>query len=163
MKLHKLADVYIQGLRDLYDAERRIARDFPRLAEQTADSTIRDRLRVCGSAAEGRLLGLSHLLAAYGAHPGGELCDPVHALLSEAAELVATCAEHAVCDRVLLGRAQRIEQYQSSGFEIAAGHARSLRLTAPARWLDRAADESAAAAGQLSRISAAAPPNAAAA
>ena len=131
LKLNNLRDVYIQELRDLYDAETRLVDSLPRVAEAASARTLRSALEHHLSQTREHVHRLEQIFEGLGEKPQRETCEGMKGLLKEGEIYVDATGNNDARDAGLIVAAQKVEHYEIAGY----GAARSLAAGA-----DHAAD-----------------------
>lgn len=145
---------FVDGLCDLYDAERQLERALPTFAAAARSDTLRAALRRHLGDTHGHVETLEHIFNITGHAKRARHCDSVAGIVDEAMAILAEDPGPCASDAPLIGAARRIEQYEIGAYEALIGWARALGRDSIAELLDSILDEEKAAANQLLRLSA---------
>lgn len=144
-----LADLLVQELKNLYDAERRLVVALPRLARAANDPEIRlgfiHHLRQTRRQSE----RLERAMLLLGQTPRRRTCEVMRTLLASTHRAVGLHAVPAVKDAALIAVAQRIKHYEIAGYGIARIFAELLDQPDVVRLLQDNLDEETEAAQRL--------------
>lgn len=153
--LHAL---YVNQLRVLLSAEEQIVRALPDMRVRATDPELQEAFRSHLLESEGHIKRLEEILRAEkGAHPdvdatGPQKCGTLHALVSEAQQLIADARDAWVRDAALIAAAQRVEHYEIASYGTLRQWALQLGETTAADSLDQTLKEEAHADHLLSSI-----------
>ncbi|MFB6230812.1 MAG: ferritin-like domain-containing protein [Salinibacter sp.] len=143
MVVSKLEDLFVEQLRDLYNAESQVQLALERWAE-AADSTelkqlFTDRIEQ----ASRHITRVQEICNALGVTPAGEKCYGMQGLVEEGDSYIEESESGPVRDAGLIANAQRIEHYGIAGYGCARTHAERLGHEEAAEALQKNVDESA--------------------
>ena len=133
MPLRTLPELYVQQLRDLYDAERQLTEALPKMAGAAAHDDLaqafRDHLDQTRQHAE----RLERVFDNLGERPSGHTCKAMRGLVKEGDEMIdekyhffSEDADPAVLDAGLIAAAQRVEHYEIAGYGTVCTYAEML-------------------------------------
>ena len=88
MEHNALRKLYIDELRDLYDAESRLVKALPRLAKAATSVELRAAIEEHLEQTRGHVDRLMEIFDTFGEKPGGEKCAGMMGLIKEGGELV---------------------------------------------------------------------------
>jgi ferritin-like metal-binding protein YciE len=141
MKLESLRDLYLEQLRDLYDAENQLIEALPKMAESASSADLRrgfnDHLRQTHE----HVARLERIFKKLNAKPTGQTCQGMKALIKESAEMNKLKSDAEVKDAGLIAAAQRVEHYEIAGYGTARTYAELLGDEEAARSLERTLQE----------------------
>ena len=154
MKLNSLHDVLIDGLRDLYHAEKQLIKALPKMAKAANSAQLRtafeDHLEVTEQQAE-RLEEIFHELDM---PAKAKACPGMQGILEEGKELIsaAKSSEPDALDAALVAAAQKVEHYEICGYGSCRTFAETLGLSRVAELLQETLDEESQANEQLTSL-----------
>jgi ferritin-like metal-binding protein YciE len=152
MHMESLQDLFVDQLRDLYNAENQLVKALPKMAK-TADS---DELRMAFEdhleETKGHVDRIESIFEKLGAKPGGKTCKAMKGLVEEGSEMMHEDAEPPVMDAGLIAAAQRVEHYEIAGYGCVRNYARLLGNQHAAQLLQETLDEEMAADKKLTRL-----------
>ncbi len=149
---HGFRDLYLEELRDLYNAEHQLLKALPRMVAAASSPELRqafaDHLEETRVHAERLERIFDHLQE----KPTGEICEAMQGLIKEAQKVIGQDYVSEVCDAALIASAQRVEHYEIAGYGVARAFARLLGEDEAARILDETLEEEAAADNLLNDL-----------
>lgn len=152
MKENTFQDLFVDHLRDLYDAEQQITQALPGVIEAVSAAELRKALEHHLEVTHGQIERLERIFSELGETPGGKSCKGMKGLVEEADEAVQEHASGALRDALIIAGAQRIEHYEISGYGTAKAWAEELELEDAVDLLDETLDEEAEADERLNAI-----------
>jgi ferritin-like metal-binding protein YciE len=141
MELHSLRDLYIAELKDLYDAENRIIKALPKMAEAANSPDLRNAFEEHLEQSRGQLSRLEQVFQSLNETPKGMKCKGIIGIIDEGEDLMDEDAAPAVADAALIASAQRVEHYEIAAYGTARTFARRLGYEEQAQLLDRTLQE----------------------
>ena len=163
-----LQDVFLEELRDLYDAEKQLVRALPKLAKAAGSDDLRDAIESHLDETKGHVDRLEQVFAALGQKPRGKRCAGIAGIIEESDEILKDHVDQAVLDAAIIASAQRAEHYEIGAYGSVISWAKTLGREEVARMLgqtlqeERAADEKLTSLGEggINRAAAGARPSA---
>jgi len=141
MTLDSLRKLYIEELRDLYDAESQILKALPKMAEASSSPQLKEGFNTHLRETENQVQRLVSIFEKLGQSPQGKKCQAMKGLIEEGKELMKEDAEPEVLDAGLIAAAQRVEHYEIAGYGTVRTYARLLKETEAERLLQETLDE----------------------
>src|SRR4051794_31989053 len=83
-----LRDLYIEELKDLYDAEHQILQALPKMAQATSHAELRTAFETHRTQTEGQVRRLEQIFERLGEKPTGKECKGLAGLVAEGEELI---------------------------------------------------------------------------
>jgi ferritin-like metal-binding protein YciE len=152
-EFNSLEDLFVEQLKDLYDAEHRLVEALPKMAEAANASGLKNAFREHLEETRNHVTRLEQVFATIGIEAERETCPAMKGLVSEGSEMIdATRSNPAVKDAGLIAAAQRVEHYEMAGYGTARTFAQQLGLTQAADLLQSTLDEEAAADKKLTQL-----------
>lgn len=111
-----LKDLFLDQLADMYDAEKRIVKALPRLAEAATDSDLRDAFQSHTEETEGHITMLEEIFSTFDLEPRAKTCDATVGLLREAEALAAEFRGSPALNAALISAAQKVEHYEIASY-----------------------------------------------
>ena len=152
MPATSLADLYVQKLQLLLEAEEQGLDAIPQLAQMVHDAKLRDTLQTHRRQSLQHILRLEELIASRGRRPRNGECVSMRALIEEAQDTVAMIEDPDTIDAFIIGAQQAIEHHEIAAYGTARSWARQLGLDADADVLQKTLDEERDADELLSTI-----------
>ncbi len=133
MMLNTLADLYVEQLRDLYDAEQQLVEALPKMADAANDGELARAFHDHLDKTRRHVRRLEQVFDQLGESPNGKSCKAMQGLIkeseglmSQASRLFGQDADPAVLDAGLIAHAQRIEHYEIAGYGTVCTYAETL-------------------------------------
>jgi len=152
MKLESLHDLFVDELKDLYNAENQLTKALPKLAKAAASDELRTAFEKHLKETEHQVERLETIFEQLEASPKGKRCKAMAGLIEEGKEMMEADGEEAVKDAALIAAAQRVEHYEIAGYGTARTFAQLLGFDEAADLLQETLDEEAAADKKLTEI-----------
>jgi ferritin-like metal-binding protein YciE len=141
MKLDSLETLYVEELRDLYNAERQILKALPKMAKAASSSNLQKGFQEHLQQTQAQVERLDKIFTDLGKSPKGKKCEAMEGLLKEGAELLGADAQPSVLDAALIAAAQRVEHYEIAGYGCVRTYAKLLGHSEAAELLQQTLDE----------------------
>ncbi len=116
MAKQALRELYVDELRDLYDAENRLVKALPKLAKEAQSQELRSSIEEHLKQTRGHVDRLRQIFEAMGERPGGKKCAAMVGLIQEGEEMMDQEFEDGVKDAALISAAQRVEHYEIAAY-----------------------------------------------
>lgn len=150
--LNTFEDLLLTQLEDLYDAEKRLTKALPKMADAAhapeLKSAFRDHLRET----EGHVRRLEQVFRQLGKSPERETCDAMKGLITEGEEMIQAKGKDRIKDAALIAAAQRVEHYEIAAYGCARNFAQRMGFTGAAQLLQETLDEEGATDKKLTSI-----------
>jgi ferritin-like metal-binding protein YciE len=121
-----LYDIYIDALRDLYNAETQILKALPRMAKAVTNEELRAAFLEHAEQTEGQIDRLEQVFGLLDMKVRGKKCAAMEGLLEEAKELMSEDMDDNALDAALIGAAQKVEHYEMASYGTARTWAQEL-------------------------------------
>jgi ferritin-like metal-binding protein YciE len=141
MELNTLRDLYIAELKDLYDAEHRIIKALPKMAEAANSPDLRNAFEVHLEQTRGHVTRLEQVFQQLDETPKGNKCKGIVGIIDEGEDMMDEDASPAVADAALIASAQRVEHYEIAAYGTVRNFATRLGFEEQARLLDQTLQE----------------------
>lgn len=147
-----LDELFVQQLKDLYDAEHRLTEALPKMQEKASAPSLRNAFQNHLLETEKQIVRLETIFEKLGIQPERVKCAAMIGLISEGEDVLDASGDPNVLDAALIAAAQRIEHYEIAGYGTARAFAQHLGLAYVAELLQEALDEEARADMKLTSI-----------
>lgn len=151
-ELNSLQDLLVEQLEDLYDAEQRLVKALPKMAEASNSGQLRQAFETHLTETEGHVSRLERIFGQLGIEPKRETCQAMKGLIAEGEEMIGAKGNPDVKDAALIAAAQRVEHYEMSGYGSARTFAQRLGHNDVANTLQQTLREEGAADEKLTQI-----------
>lgn len=152
MKLDSLHDLYVDELKDLYNAENQLLKALPKMAKAATDPDLRKAFERHFKETEGQVTRLERIFKKLDTSPKGKKCKAMEGLIDEGKELMQEDADPSVMDAALIAAAQRVEHYEMAGYGCVRTYAQLLGYDDAAALLQKTLDEEGAADKKLTDL-----------
>lgn len=150
--LRSLDDLLVVQLNDLYDAENRITKALPEMAEAANSTELKQAFQHHLRETEGHVQRLEQVFGILGKEIDSTTCEAMKGLLKEGEEMIDAKGDPNVKDAALIASAQRVEHYEMAGYGSARTFAERLGYSDAARILQQILNEEGAADKKLTQI-----------
>jgi ferritin-like metal-binding protein YciE len=151
-KIRTFEDLFVNELKDLYNAEQQLTRALPRMAKAASTPQLRKALEDHLEVTREQVRRLEQVFEEIGAPAKGKTCQAMKGLIEEGQELVKEGLESEVLDAGIIGAAQRVEHYEIAGYGTARTMAETLGHRKAVKLLEQTLKEEKAADEKLTRI-----------
>ncbi|MCA9790261.1 MAG: ferritin-like domain-containing protein [Candidatus Eremiobacteraeota bacterium] len=152
MKVKTLDELLVHELKDLYNAENRILKALPKMAEAASDPELQKAFRDHLEETRGQVSRLEKIFEGLDYEPGGQKCEASEGLIAEGDEIIKELDKGAVRDAALIGAAQRVEHYEMAGYGTARTYAQILGKKEAMRLLQETLDQEGEANKKLNAL-----------
>lgn len=141
MQPEHLMDLYVDELRDVYNAEKQILRALPQLAQKAKHEELRTAFEDHRAVTEEQVRRLETIFDDLKLAPSGKKCLGMEGLIAEGEEILQEGADPDVRDAAMISSAQRVEHYEIAAYGSLRTYANQLGLKDHARLLQQTLDE----------------------
>ena len=136
-----LRELYLDELRDLYNAENQLLKALPKMAKAASSDELRNGFQEHLEQTKGHVERLEQIFEALDESPKGKKCAGMEGLVKEGAEVMQEDFEGAVMDAALIGAAQRVEHYEIAAYGTVIAFAEQLGESEHSSLLKETLDE----------------------
>lgn len=115
MKESALKELYIDELRDIYNAENQLTKALPKMAKASTSKELRAGFEEHLEQTKGHVGRLEQIFRELGEKPTGKKCKGMEGLVEEGKEMIDE-QEGATLDAGLISAAQRVEHYEIAAY-----------------------------------------------
>lgn len=137
MKMDSLESLFIDQLKDLYNAEQQLIKALPKMAKAASDPQLKQGFEQHLDQTRKQAERLERIFADLEVSGKGKKCVAMQGIIEEGQELLKSDAEPAVRDAGLVAAAQKVEHYEIAGYGTARTYANVLGLTQAADLLQQ--------------------------
>lgn len=152
LEFNSFKDLFAHQIEDLYDAEQRLTKALPKMAEAANSNQLRQAIQHHLTETQGHISRLETIFREIGMEPKRETCDAMKGLISEGEDMVKAKGDPDIKDAAIIAAAQRVEHYEIAGYGTARTFALRLGLRQAADLLQQTLNEEAAADRKLTQI-----------
>jgi ferritin-like metal-binding protein YciE len=111
-----LHDVFLDEMRDMYNAEQQITKALPKLIKVADSGELKRALEFHLGQTETQVERLEQAFALLDEKPRGKKCDGIEGILEEGRKVLEDGLEGAVRDAAIIAGAQRVEHYETAAY-----------------------------------------------
>lgn len=152
MEMEHLMDLYVDELKDVYNAEKQLLKALPKMAKKAKHPELRTAFQNHTAVTEEQVKRLETIFDDMKLPRRGKKCRGMEGLLEEGQEMMAEDADPDVLDAAMISSAQRVEHYEIAAYGSLRTYARQLGLKEHARLLQQTLDEEGETDKLLTRI-----------
>jgi ferritin-like metal-binding protein YciE len=150
--LENLRELYVDELKDLYDAEHQVLEALPKLEEKAATHELKDGFAAHFEQTRKQVERLERIFSELGEPAERKTCKGMKGLLAEGDGFIRAMGDDETIDAALIAAAQRVEHYEMAAYGTLRTFARLLGFDRQARLLQQSLDEEGDTDKQLTRI-----------
>jgi ferritin-like metal-binding protein YciE len=141
MSLDTLEKLYIDELRDLYNAENQLLKALPKMAKGASSPELKDAFEKHLEQTKGHVQRLEELFEQRDESPKGKTCKAMKGLIEEGSEILKEDGEDSVLDAGMIVAAQKVEHYEIASYGSVRTFANLLGKDEEAKLLQATLDE----------------------
>ncbi len=116
MKLDTLRKLYVEELRDIYNAEQQLVKALPKMAKGASSDDLREVIETHLDETKGQVERLEQIFEALDESPKGKTCKAMKGLVEEGSEILDEKGEESVLDAGIIAAAQKVEHYEMATY-----------------------------------------------
>jgi ferritin-like metal-binding protein YciE len=132
----ELKDLFLDTLKDIYFAEKKILSSLPKMAKAAQSDELRAAFEKHEGETHGQVERLEQVFALIGESPKGKTCDAIVGILDEGKEIMDDYKGMPALDAGLLAAAQAVEHYEISRYGTLKCWAKELGYNEAVKLLD---------------------------
>jgi ferritin-like metal-binding protein YciE len=121
-----LKELYLDELKDLYNAENQLVKALPKMAKAASSEELRAGFEEHLEQTRGHVQRLEQIFEMLDESPKGKKCKGMEGLVEEGSEVMQEDFEDALMDAALIGAAQRVEHYEIAAYGTVRAFAEEL-------------------------------------
>jgi ferritin-like metal-binding protein YciE len=118
MKLDSLRTLWIEEMRDLYNAENQLLKALPKMAKRATTPQLKEAFETHLEETQTHVERLDEIFQTLGKKPSGKTCKAMKGLVEEGSEMIKEDGPDSVIDAGLIAAAQRVEHYEIAGYGV---------------------------------------------
>lgn len=111
-----LKELYIDELRDLYDAENQLVKALPKMASKAESEELRSGIEEHLQQTKNHAKRIEQIFETLGESVNGKKCKGMQGIVSEGSQVLREGYEDALRDSAIIGAAQRVEHYEIAAY-----------------------------------------------
>ena len=116
MAVKHLPELFLDTLKDIYYAEKKILSTLPKMAKAAQSSDLKAAFEKHEGETEGQIERLEQVFEIIGDPPRGKKCDSIEGIIDEGKEIMQEYKGSPALDAGLLAAAQAVEHYEISRY-----------------------------------------------
>ena len=141
MKLESLETLYVEELRDIYNAESQLVKALPKMAKTAASPELKQAFEDHLEQTKEHVTRLEEIFEKLDKKPSGKTCHAMKGLIEEGSEIIDQEGEEHVIDAGLIAAAQKVEHYEMASYGTVRTWAEVLGEEDAAELLQQTLDE----------------------
>jgi ferritin-like metal-binding protein YciE len=141
MALQSLEDLFLEDLKDVYNAEHQILKALPRMAKKASAPELKRAFEQHLKQTETQVQRLERVFSSIGEKAKGKTCKGMQGLIEEGKEMMSEDIEADVLDAALIAAAQKVEHYEIAAYGTLRAYAEMLGNQQAAKLLQQTLDE----------------------
>jgi ferritin-like metal-binding protein YciE len=141
MAVESLNDLYVEQLRDLYDAENQLIKALPKMAEAANSDELREGIEEHLEQTKGHARRIEQIFEEMGEKAKAKKCKGMEGVIKEGSETLDEDMDADVKDAAIIASAQRVEHYEIAGYGTARTYANLLGEREAASLLEQTLQE----------------------
>ncbi len=133
--------MYIDELRDIYNAENQLVKALPKMAKAATSDELRSGFEEHLEQTRGHVQRLDQIFKALGEKSSGKKCKGMEGLVAEGQEMMEEDFEDDLMDAALISAAQRVEHYEIAAYGTVRTYAELLGEDEAAQLLEQTLEE----------------------
>lgn len=152
MEMKSLQDLFVDTLKDTYDAEHQITKALPKLAKAANDPKLKTAFEEHLKQTENHIKRLEQVFEMQGMKAGRKTCNGMKGLLEEGSEIMKEDSKPQVLDPALIAAAQKVEHYEMAAYGTLMAYAKQIDAMDAIRLLQQTLSEEKQADEKLTRL-----------
>jgi len=141
VKATTLRELYVQELKDLYDAENQITKALPKMMKETSSDELRSALEEHLEVTKEQARRIEQIFQSMGERLKAEKCKGMQGVISEGSELLKEADDDDVRDAGIIASAQKVEHYEIASYGTVRTYAQLLGENEAVELLQETLDE----------------------
>ena len=152
MKLDTLKTLYLNELRDLYNAENQLVKALPKMAKAASSDELKEAFEKHLEQTKTHVERLEEVFEDLDEKPTGKTCRAMKGLIEEGSEILEEDGEESVLDAGIIVAAQKVEHYEIASYGSVRTFAELLGKDKSAQLLQTTLDEESEANEKLNEL-----------
>lgn len=141
MARETLHDLFLEELKDIYDAEHQITKALPKMIKAASSPELKDAFQTHLEQTEGQIARLEQAFEMLGEKADRKTCKAMKGLIAEGEDLIGEHETSPLLDSGMIGSAQRIEHYEIAAYGTTRAYAEAMGHAEVADLLQETLDE----------------------
>src|SRR5215212_5891303 len=159
MSAENLNELFVEEIKDIYDAEKQLVKALPKMAKATESAELRSAFEEHLEITKAHVSRLEEVFKGLGIAARGKTCEGMKGLIEEGAKAMEEM-EGTVLDAALIASAQKVEHYEIATYGTLATFAEVMEMQDAKDLLGQTLEEEKEADEKLTQIASQINPNA---
>jgi len=124
--MQELQELLVDGLRDIYDAEKQLVKALPKMTKALSSNELKESFNAHLEVTKNQVARVEQCLELLGEKVKSKPCRAMKGLVEEAQEHIQEHEKGELLDQVIVGSAQKVEHYEIAAYGTARAIAKSL-------------------------------------
>lgn len=151
-KVKSLQDLFLDELKDMYNAETQITRALPKMAKKANSEELKDALEAHLTETQNQIERLEKVFKEIDETVKGKTCNGIKGIIEEGTEIMDETSEDGARDAGIISAAQKVEHYEIASYGTLITFAKTLGFNKAADLLNETLEEEKKADVKLSKI-----------
>ena len=147
-----LEDLFLDTLKDIYYAERKILKALPKMKRAAQAEELKSAFEKHHQETEGQIERLQQVFELLGKRAQGKTCDAIEGIIAEGEEIMDEFKDTAALDAGLISAAQAVEHYEITRYGTLKRWATELGMADAARLFDATLKEESKTDSDLTKL-----------
>ena len=152
MSVKTMDDLFLDMVRDIYYAEKKLVTALPKMAKKASNQELKQGIEKHLEETKGHVDRLEQVFKTLGETARGKKCEVIEGLKGEAEELMEEVEDEEVLDAGLIAAAQAVEHYEIARYGTLVEWAKLLGKTDIAKLLQSTLEEEKACDATLTKL-----------
>lgn len=148
----KFYQMFIEELRDIYNAENQIIEALPRLLNAVTSNELKQALKTHAQETQNQKKRLEKVFSKLNERPEGKICEGLKGILKECEKVISRQNPSLVEEAALIGALQKVEHYEIATYGTLRTFAKHLELKEIESILQEILDEEGKANKKLTKV-----------
>lgn len=136
-----LDDLFLDTLKDVYYAERKILKSLPKMKKAAVSADLKSAFDTHHAQTEDHVQRLEQVFDLLGKPARGKTCDAIEGIITEAEDIIAEYTDSPALDAGLIAVAQAVEHYEIARYGTLHRWAKELGMTDATKILNETLQE----------------------
>src|SRR5260370_41341504 len=111
MRIGSMQDLFVEQIQDLYDAEQRLVKALPKMAEAAASNELRNAFTDHLEQTKGHVKRLEQVFSEVEEDAGGQICEGMEGLIAEGGGMIEGVKHSPLLDAGFIATGHRLGHY----------------------------------------------------
>jgi len=148
----QLNELFIDGLKDIYWAEKALTKALPKMIKKATSEELAEALTAHLAETEGQVTRLEEVFTSIDEKAVAKKCEAMAGLIKEAEEIMGECEDGGMLDAGIISAGQKVEHYEMATYGTLRAFAEILGHEKAAGLLQESLDEEKAADEKLTEV-----------